>query len=54
MFNVDKKGMFQKCYSGVFVISWRIFLTSLTESDFCKSSGLYINSSEGVCDAVCI
>ena len=50
MFKADKKEMFQECYSAVFVISLE---KSVTESDFCKSSGPYINSSEGVCDIVC-
>ena len=34
-------------------LAWRIFLKSVTESVFCKSSGFYINSNEGVCDGVC-
>ena len=50
MFKVDNKGMFQECYLGVFIISLENILKSVTESDSCKSSGLYINSSEGVCD----
>ena len=36
-------------YSGVFTF-WIIFLKSMTETDFRKSPGLYINSSERVCD----
>ena len=32
--------------------AWKIFLKSVAEPDFCRSSGLYINSSEGVCDGV--
>ena len=53
MFKVDKKGMFQECYLGVFMITWRIFLKPVAESDFRKSSGRYINNSEGVHDDVC-
>ena len=48
MFKVDIKGMFQECYSGVFIISLESFLKSVAESDFRKSSGLYINNSVGV------
>ena len=41
--------MFQECYSGNFMIN----LENIFESDFHKSSGLYVKSSEGVCDTVC-
>ena len=41
MLKVDKKVMFQEYYSGVFMIS-------LAESYFRKSSSLYINNSDGV------
>ena len=33
-------------------LAWKIFLKSVAESDFRKSSGLYINSSEGVSDGI--
>ena len=52
MFKVDKKGMFQECYLGAFMsLAWSIFLKTVTESDFLKSSGLYIDNSERVCNA---
>ena len=53
MFKVDKKGMFQKYYLGVFMISLENISEVVKESDFRKSSGFYINSSKGVCDGVC-
>ena len=53
MFKVDSKGMFQECYSGDFIISLKIFLKSVTESNFHKSSGLYTYNSEGLCNGAC-
>ena len=45
------------CFRDVFRLSlklaWRIFLKSVTESKFRKSSGVYVNSSEIVCNGVC-
>ena len=46
--------MCQECYSDVFMISLENIFVVCDVSDFRNSSGLYINSSEGVCDAVCI
>ena len=31
-----------------------MLLKSVVEPDFRKSSGFYLNSSEGVCDGVCL
>ena len=45
--------MIQEYYSGVFLISLENIFKSVTESNFRKSSDLYINSSEGVCNWVC-
>ena len=36
MFKADNKEMFQKCYSGVFIISLENIFESVTESDFRK------------------
>ena len=54
IFKVDKKGMFQECYSEDFMISLKnIFkVCDGVFRDFRKSSGLYIKSSEGLCDGV--
>ena len=42
----------KECFRNVIWVSlwltWRIFLKSVAESDFRKSSGLYINNSDGV------
>ena len=48
MFKVEKKGMFQECLSGVFMISLENIFEICAESDFHKSSSLYINNSERV------
>ena len=47
MFKVNKKGMFQECYSAVFMISLEDILKPVVESDFSKSSGLYIGNKDG-------
>ena len=54
MFKVNKKGMFQECYLGVFIITLVIFFKVVTESDFRKSLGFCINGSKGVCNGVSI
>ena len=45
--------LLQEFYSGVFIISLENIFEVYDVSGFRKSSGLYINSGERVCDGVC-
>ena len=45
--------MFQECCLGVFMISLENVFEDCDESDFRKYLGLYLNSTEDVCNAVC-
>ena len=42
---INVSGMLLGC---LYDWAWRIFLKSVAESGFCKSSGLYINNSDGI------
>ena len=52
MFNVDNKETFKECCSGVF--NMENILKFVTECNFRKYLGPYINSSERICNGVCM
>ena len=49
---VDKKGMLQKCYLGVFMIRFENIFGVCEGVWFLQIFKFYINSSKGVCDGV--